>query len=254
MVYKHRTQSGKVRHYQSRGHYERSLKGMFANGYQKKNHSKKIAKIKAKKRITHRGIGKVSSGKKFCETCKAEGKDLTKGRCKVCAEEFASFKQPEIYKPRDVQISKAIVLDNYGTGDIADSDIFQRDLQKQIKEFALKVNYNMVHAFGKAEAEKMYNESNWGDDYFVVWGFQTGNEFAFIENRRKDRYIIIRNDGNDPFMDILRNGVGFKGGVDVHGQLQSVQSEDFISFDLEKIREKGEKIYNRGNYVMGVNR
>ena len=62
MVYKHRTQSGKVRHYQSRGHYERSLRGMFADQYQKKNHYKKIrTRIRSRtksgqcgKRISHR--------------------------------------------------------------------------------------------------------------------------------------------------------------------------------------------------------
>ena len=96
MVYRHRMQNGKVRHFQSRAHYERSVKAMFANQYQKKNHSKKIAK--SKRRIKHRGIGKVSSTRKqVCNKCKRE-KTLDKGMCKECTEAFASYKQPKSKK------------------------------------------------------------------------------------------------------------------------------------------------------------
>ena len=95
MVYKHRTQNGKIRHYQSRQHYLNSVKGMNAKDYQKKNHSRKINKLQKKnKRIQHAGVGKVSSGKKkLCVTCKREGLPLTKGKCKVCAKEFKSFEK-----------------------------------------------------------------------------------------------------------------------------------------------------------------
>jgi hypothetical protein len=49
MVYKHRTKSGKVRHFGNKRAYEDSLKGMFAKDYQKKDHSKKLQKVKPKK-------------------------------------------------------------------------------------------------------------------------------------------------------------------------------------------------------------
>ena len=99
MVYKHKTKNGKIRHYQSKRAYEDSLKGMFAKDYLKKNHSKKIAKAKTKsnRQMKHRGVGKVSSTKKkLCDTCRGEGLSLTEGKCKVCAKEFKTFKQPNI--------------------------------------------------------------------------------------------------------------------------------------------------------------
>ena len=40
MVYKHRMKNGKIKHYQSKAHYQRSLKGLFANG-SKPSHLKK---------------------------------------------------------------------------------------------------------------------------------------------------------------------------------------------------------------------
>jgi hypothetical protein len=48
MVYKHRTKSGKVRHYSNKQSYLNSVKGMNAKDYQKKNHSRKIQKMKHK--------------------------------------------------------------------------------------------------------------------------------------------------------------------------------------------------------------
>ena len=102
MVYKHRTQSGKVRHYQSKNAYENSLKGMFANQYQKKNHTRKISKAKSKsrKRLTHRGIGKVSSGKALCVMCRGKDKELNKGVCKKCKELTEEFyKKKEHLRP-----------------------------------------------------------------------------------------------------------------------------------------------------------
>jgi hypothetical protein len=70
---------------------------MFANQYQKKNHSRKISKLQKKnKRIKHRGVGKVSSvRKKECEKCKRKNLPMDKGVCKECSEAFAEFKQPE---------------------------------------------------------------------------------------------------------------------------------------------------------------
>jgi hypothetical protein len=87
--------NGKIRHYQSRRHYLNSMQGMFANQYQKKNHTKKLMKNR-KRKIKHRGgVGKVSSvKKKTCEKCKRE-KPLNKGVCRECEEAFASYKQPE---------------------------------------------------------------------------------------------------------------------------------------------------------------
>jgi molybdenum cofactor biosynthesis enzyme MoaA len=91
--------NGKVRHYSSKRAYEDSLKGMFANRDTKKNHSRKIQKVKnkSKKRIKHRGgVGKVSSTrKKFCDTCKREGQSFEEGKCKVCVKAFKEYKQPQ---------------------------------------------------------------------------------------------------------------------------------------------------------------
>ncbi|MHA2119621.1 MAG: SprT-like domain-containing protein [Promethearchaeota archaeon] len=70
MVYKHRTQSGKVRHYQSKGHYENSLKGMFAKDYQKKDHSKKIQKMK------HKNTKSVPKTRKVFISAKTAPKNL----------------------------------------------------------------------------------------------------------------------------------------------------------------------------------
>ena len=43
MVYRHRTKSGKIKHYQSYAHYQKSMKGLFGNNY-KKQSKKPISK------------------------------------------------------------------------------------------------------------------------------------------------------------------------------------------------------------------
>jgi hypothetical protein len=66
---------------------------MFANLSTSNSSKRKIikAKSKSKRRLKHRGVGKVSSGKKVCNMCKRKGLSLTDGRCKVCAEEFKKY-------------------------------------------------------------------------------------------------------------------------------------------------------------------
>ena len=97
MVYRHRTQSGRIIKFKNKSSYENWKKGMFAN-MQTGSSCRKIAKAKKKsnKRLKHKGIGKISSTrKKSCERCKRENLPLTEGVCKFCEKEFAEFKQPE---------------------------------------------------------------------------------------------------------------------------------------------------------------
>ena len=113
-------QNGKIRHYSNKQAYLNSVKGMFANGYQKKNHSKKLRRNR--KRLKHRGIGKVSSTrKKTCEKCKRENIPLTKGVCKECAQAFKEY-----YKKRPVYVWHPMEGYNrveYGEGHLSDEEI-----------------------------------------------------------------------------------------------------------------------------------
>ena len=115
MTYKHRTKSGKVRHYRSRQAYLDSVKGMFAQNYQKKNHSKQITKIKSKNRLQHRGgVGKVSSTKKkICETCKRKGVKLHEGKCAICRQEFKKYKDNPTQKLDDLIKKNKIYEDEW---------------------------------------------------------------------------------------------------------------------------------------------
>jgi hypothetical protein len=87
--------NGKIRHYSNKQAYLNSIKGMFANQYQKKNHSRKIQKAKAKnksrKRMQHRGVKSVKTGEAFCKDCKRKTKPLSKGRCNFCKTETKKF-------------------------------------------------------------------------------------------------------------------------------------------------------------------
>ena len=98
MVYRHRTHSGKWIQFRNKGAYENWKKGMFA--HLNPNHSigRKVRKAQSKRRIKHRGIGKVSSGKKHCLTCKRTGLSIKEGKCKECTEAFATYKQPKEQK------------------------------------------------------------------------------------------------------------------------------------------------------------
>ena len=127
MVYRHRMQNGKIRHYQSRQHYLNSVRGMFANNYQKK---KRRPTQKTKKRIRHRGIGKVSSTrKKTCEYCKRENLPLTKGKCKECAEAFKEYAKERKKTARPDHELEVILHDffasryDYELGDIEDVSV-----------------------------------------------------------------------------------------------------------------------------------
>jgi hypothetical protein len=140
---------------------------MFANQYQKKNHSKKIAKAKAKNRLKHKGVGRVSSGKKkLCDTCKGEGKMLTDGRCKVCIKEFASFEQPKLEDQKRIDalrrigdetgMSEAEIIEieeryDFKVEDVEDleswSDVHGREMELTSDTIVLRI-------FGSGEAAK----------------------------------------------------------------------------------------------------
>ena len=118
MVYKHRMKNGKIRTYKSKRVYEESMKGMFANQYQRKDHSKKIAKSKKKRRLQHLGVGKISSKGEYCKYCRKK-KHLTEGRCKDCAEAFASYKQ----EPLNQTPRQKMLADLENIADLKEEDI-----------------------------------------------------------------------------------------------------------------------------------
>jgi molybdenum cofactor biosynthesis enzyme MoaA len=95
--------NGKIKKFRNKTAYENWKKGMFANMNSHRSSQRKVAKAKnksqSKKRIKHKGVGKVSSvKKKFCDTCKREGQSFEEGKCKICVEAFKEYKQPE--KPK----------------------------------------------------------------------------------------------------------------------------------------------------------
>jgi hypothetical protein len=162
MVYKHRTKSGKIRHYQSRGHYLKSIRGMFAN---QNGYSKKITKTKPKQRMKHKGVGKVSSvKKKDCDYCKRENLPLTKGKCKDCAEALKDF-----YEGKGITRSK--------------------DELKEITKFASSSvrSYELEDITDISETKKTYNGHsvpkitvNFSDNTFVEYLLLKKNEIEEI--------------------------------------------------------------------------
>ena len=167
MVYKHRMQNGKIRHYSSKNAYEDSMKGMFANQYQKKNHSKKINKSQSRKRIKHRGIGKVSSTrKKLCSKCKRENLPMNKGVCKECAEAFATYKQP-ISKIDHLIGLSLVELRKLGRNiGISVAGVSKRELERKIYEYE---QYQYNRAFSGLEELGLPIPSPYLDPYRDNW-------------------------------------------------------------------------------------
>ncbi|MHA2119620.1 MAG: hypothetical protein ACW990_00300 [Promethearchaeota archaeon] len=126
MVYKHRMKNGKIRHYSNKQAYLNSVRGMFANQYQKKNHTNKIqkAKNKTKKRLRHRGTGRVSSGKAFCAMCRGKKLSLdVKGVCKDCikiTEEYRQEKRPFSRSDKELEVILSDYLREYELDDISE--------------------------------------------------------------------------------------------------------------------------------------
>jgi hypothetical protein len=256
--------NGKIRHYSNKQAYLNSVRGMFANQYQKKNHTNKIQKAKNKRQMKHKGVGRVSSGKKkLCETCKREGKDLTKGKCKVCVEEFASFKQPEQPKKqkdlhigveeRSHKIRPAIEEDNSNIGNIFNTDPeFRKRVNRQRLEGVLRLHSGWVNSVGREEAIRDFNESDWGDAYFVLWGYQNGDNHAFLENKIGDRYVLLRNDRNDHDFRFFENGDIFQ--LDTIDQIHvfDYQNRGFgvMFWDIQELRSQGRKLYEGGDFLI----
>ena len=247
MVYKHRMQNGKIRHYSSKNAYERSLRGMFANGYQKKNHSRKIRKTKPKKRMQHHGVKKVSSKGEYCKYCKKK-KHLTEGSCKDCAEAFASYKQPEAknFPHRKDIIEHARLLDSNEIGEYADTRAFKEHLYQQIKTGALEEHSAWVESVGREAAIKSFETETWGDMYFAVFAYQNGDNFAFVENRVGDRFVLIRNANNDHLFNQLENGKILEADSDNQDNIDAFfwgVDSDIIIFDFYELRNQGRRVY-----------
>jgi hypothetical protein len=115
MVYRHRTQKGKYMNFRSKGAYEKWKRGMFANMNPNKSVGRKVAKAKTKsrKRMQHRGVKDIKSGKAFCKDCKRKNVKLTDDRCKLCEKEFKTFKQPEKPKKSKVDIIGDNINENW---------------------------------------------------------------------------------------------------------------------------------------------
>ena len=123
MGYRHRTQRGKYINFKSKNAYENWKRGMFANLSTSNSSKRKVAKVKSKsrRRLQHAGVGRVSSTKKKrCDYCRKENLPLTEGRCKVCAKDFAEFKQPEKPKKLREELKELMVAydPNYDNEDL----------------------------------------------------------------------------------------------------------------------------------------
>ena len=179
MVYKHRMQNGKIRHYSSKRAYEDSLKGMFANQYQRKDHSRKIRRAKTKSRkLNHRaGIKKISSNKKYCETCKRTGLPLKDGRCKQCRKEFKEFKS-EIEKYQNQGRKTALNKLLFETG------ITLSDIEKLEQEYGFTFDNPddlEINHIGNIGFEIDYPEAS----FLIFKEFQDAKDHA-IETVRED--------------------------------------------------------------------
>jgi hypothetical protein len=251
--------NGRIRQYQSKRAYQDSLKGMFAKNYQKKNHPNKIMRNR-KRKIKHKGgVGKISSvRKKECEKCKREGLPMDEGVCKECAEAFASFEQPELpEKQKDLRIGveershkirAAMAEDNSNIGNIMNTDPqFRERINRQALEGMLQMNRAWVATVGREEAIRKFNEEAWGDAYFVIWGYQQGDNHAFIENRIGDRFVLLRNDRNDHAFRSFRNGDILEADLDAADQIYAFDYENrgygVMFWDIQELRSQGRKVY-----------
>jgi hypothetical protein len=170
--------NGKIRHYQSRRHYLNSMQGMFANQYQKRDHSDKLrtkAKTKTKNRIKHKGVGKVSSVKKErCNYCRKENLPLDKGECKGCKEEFKDYaKKRPVYVWHPMEGYNRV---EYGEGHLSDEEIswllhqgysiHSIDGKKPYYLHSYKdVTQKRPTKFLKDAAEKLYPKERFFDSY-----------------------------------------------------------------------------------------
>ena len=120
MVYRHRTQSGRIINFKNKSSYENWKKGMFANMHSSNSSRRKItrANSKSRRKMNHKaGIGKVSSKGEYCKYCRKK-KHLTEGRCKDCAQAFKEYNQPKELTEDIKRLSEATGMDAMAIADM----------------------------------------------------------------------------------------------------------------------------------------
>ena len=173
MVYKHRTKSGKVKQYQSKGHYERSLKGYFASQNQgnkgRTMKTKSMTHSKSYRKNQYKRISGKLQHKAFAdESLRVLGNDVKNLEYLIREEEQSTNADPKFLAKL-----RMLLLEMKTARKIVQMEKAQADAKKKDNRMKHKVSF-VVSDDHVDWVNKRVKEGGWGD----ADNFFTSKEYA----------------------------------------------------------------------------
>jgi hypothetical protein len=184
MVYKHRTKSGKIKHYQSKGHYQRALKGYFAS----QNRGNKVGRVKARtksnaynnRRKQYNNIsGRMKHRGMTADSLKALNNDLKNLEFLIKEEKKAKNSDPKFLRNlRALFTEMKVALQIVQMEKAAEEE--EKENKKKGKKLKHKVAF-VTEADFHPYAHERIKEGGWGDADNYGYSKEYADEYEMLK-------------------------------------------------------------------------